>query len=69
MAICAIGHQQRPDATAKLAEFRALPPYGEKDTAIKMFIADEKLAATVGENVPAAGAIDGCAYAISGLVG
>src|ERR1700693_3753490 len=44
--------QQRPDAAAKLAEFKALP-YGGKDTAIKKFIADEKLATMVGENAPA----------------
>ena len=66
-AICTVRFQQRPDAMAKLAEFKALPPYGEKDTAIKKFIADEKLATMVGENAPAAGAIDRCAYAISGL--
>ena len=52
---------------AKLAEFKALPPYGEKDIAIRKLIADEKLATMVGENVPAAGAVDRCAYAISGL--
>jgi hypothetical protein len=32
-------------------------PYGGKDTAIKKFIADEKLATMVGENAPAADAI------------
>ena len=52
---------------AKLAEFKALP-YGEKDTAIGKLITDEKLATMVGENAPAAGAIDRCAYAMSGLV-
>jgi hypothetical protein len=66
-AICTVRFQQRPDAMTKLAEFKALP-YGEKDTAIEKFITDEKLATMVGENAPAAGAIDRCAYAISGLV-
>jgi hypothetical protein len=64
--ICTVRFQQRPDAMAKLAEFKALP-FGEKDTAIKKFIADEKLATMVGENVPATGAIDRCGYAISSL--
>jgi hypothetical protein len=36
-------------------------------TAIKKLIADEKLATMVGEDVPAAGAIDRCVYAISSL--
>ena len=66
-AICTVRFQQRPDATAKLVAFKALPPYGEKDTAIKKFIADERLATMVGEDVPAAGAIDRCAYSIGGL--
>src|SRR5579864_3816917 len=46
-AICTVRFQQRPDVTAKLAELKALPPYGEKDTAIKKLIADEKLATMV----------------------
>src|SRR6476646_3630321 len=29
-AICTVRFQQRPDVTAKLAELKALPPYGEK---------------------------------------
>jgi hypothetical protein len=66
-AICTVRFQQRPDVTAKLAELKALPPYGEKDTAIKKLIADEKLATMVGENAPAPGAIDRCVYAISSL--
>ena len=66
-AICTVRFQQRPDVTAKLAELKALPPYGEKDTAIKKLIADEKLATMVGENAPAPGAIDRCTYAISSL--
>jgi hypothetical protein len=64
--ICTVRFQQRPDAMAKLAEFKALP---YRDDAIKKFIADEKLATMVGENVPAAGAIERCAWAIGGLVG
>ena len=66
-AICTVRFQLRPDVTAKLAELKALPPYGEKDTAIKKLIADEKLATMVGEDVPAAGAVDRCVYAISSL--
>ena len=64
--VCTVRFQQRPDAAAKLAEFKALP-FGKKDTAIKKFIADEKLATMVGENAPAADAIDRCAYAINNL--
>jgi hypothetical protein len=66
-AICTVRFQQRPDALTKLAEFRAISY--DRATVIKKFIADEKLATMVGENAPAAGAIDRCAYAISGLVG
>jgi len=62
--VCTVRFQQRPDAAAKLAEFKALP---YKDDAIKKFIADEKLATMVGENAPAADAIDRCAYAINNL--
>jgi len=47
-------------------EFKGLP-YGGKDTAIKKFIADEKLATMVGANASAADAIDRCAYAINSL--
>jgi hypothetical protein len=65
--VCTVRFQQRPDAAAKIAEFKALP-YGGKDTAIKKFIADEKLATMVGENAPAANAVDRCAYAINNLV-
>jgi hypothetical protein len=50
----------------ELAEFE-VSPFGEKDTAIKKFIADEELATIAGENVPAPGAIDRCAYAIGSL--
>ena len=64
--VCTVRFQQRPDAAAKLAEFKVLP-FGGKDNAIKKFIADEKLATMVGENTPAANAIDRCAYAINNL--
>jgi hypothetical protein len=66
VVVCTVRFQQRPDTAAKLAEFKALP-YGGKDTAIKTFIADEKLATMVGETAPAANAIDRCAYAINNL--
>ena len=64
--VCTVRFQQRPDAAARLAEFKALP-YGGKETVIKKFIADEKLATMVGENAPAANAIERCAYAINNL--
>jgi hypothetical protein len=64
--VCTVRFQQRPDAAAKLVEFKGLP-YGGKDTAIKKFIADEKLATMVGANASAADAIDRCAYAINSL--
>jgi hypothetical protein len=65
--VCTVRFQQRPDAMAKIAEFKALS-YGGKDTAIKRFIAEEGLATMAGENAPAASAIDRCAYAINNLV-
>jgi hypothetical protein len=65
--VCTARFQQRPDAAVRIAEFKALP-YGGRDTAIKKFIADENLATMVGENAPAASAIDRCAYAINNLV-
>ena len=65
-SICTVRFQQRPDATARLAEFKALS-YSEKDAAIKKFVAEGKLATMQGEDVPAPGAIDKCADAISGL--
>jgi hypothetical protein len=65
-AICTVRFQQRSDALTKLAEFRAISY--DRATAIKRFIADKKLATMVGENAPAPGAIDRCAYAINGLV-
>jgi hypothetical protein len=65
-SICTVRFQQRPDATAKLAEFKALS-YGDKGTATKKFVADEKLATMLGEDAPAPGAVDKCADAISDL--
>jgi hypothetical protein len=65
-SICSVKFQQRPDATAKLTEFKALS-YGDKDTAIKKFVIDEKLATMLGEDAPAPGAVDKCADAIGEL--
>ena len=64
--ICTVRFQQRPDSAAKLAAFKALS-YSEKDTAIRKFVAEEKLATMLGEDVPAPRAIDKCADAISNL--
>ena len=66
VGICTVRFQQRPDATAKLAEFKALS-YSDKGTAIKTFVAEEKLATMLREDVPAPGAIDKCADAIGDL--
>ena len=65
-SICTVRFQQRPDATSKLSEFKALS-YSDKGTAIKKFVADEKLATMLGEDAPAPGAVDKCADAISEL--
>ena len=65
-SICAIEFQQRSDASAKIAEFKALS-YLERETAIKKFVTEEKLATMPGEDAPAPGAIDKCTFAISGL--
>jgi hypothetical protein len=65
-SICSVKFQQRPDASAKIAEFKALS-YGEKDAAITKFITEEKLATMLGEDAPVSGAIDHCADAISAL--
>jgi hypothetical protein len=62
-SICSVRFQQRPDASAKIAEFKALS-YGERNTAVKKFITEEKLATMLGEDAPAPGAIDKCADAI-----
>jgi hypothetical protein len=65
-SICVISFQQRPDAAVKLAEFKPLS-YSEKDSAIRKFITDEKLATMLGEDAPAAGAVEKCAEAIKRL--
>ena len=65
-SICTVRFQQRSDAAAKIAEFKALS-YSDKDIAIKKFVTDEKLATMQGEDAPAPGAVDKCADAISGL--
>ena len=62
-SICLVRFEQRPDAKAKLAEFKALS-YNEEDTAIKGFITKEGLATMLGEDAPAPGSIDKCADAI-----
>jgi hypothetical protein len=62
-SICLVRFQQRPDAEAKLAEFKALS-YGDKDAAIRKFVTEEGLATMLGEDTPAPGAIDKCADAI-----
>src|ERR1700757_3962656 len=62
-SICLVRFQQRPDAKAKLAEFKALS-YNEEDIAIKGFITKEGLATMLGEDAPAPGSIDKCTDAI-----
>ena len=62
-SICLVRFEQRPDAKAKLAEFKALR-YNEQDTAIKGFITKEGLATMLGEDAPAPGSIDKCTDAI-----
>jgi hypothetical protein len=62
-SICSVRFQQRPDASAKIAEFKALS-YSERNTAVKKFITEERLATMLGEDAPAPGAIDKCADAI-----
>jgi hypothetical protein len=64
--ICTAKFQQRPDATAKLAEFKALS-YNDRTTAVRKFVADERLATMPSEDAPAAGAIDKCAGTIGSL--
>ena len=66
-SICLVRFQQSPDAAAKLAEFKALS-YSDKDTAIRKFVEQEKLATMLGEDAPVAGAVDRCANAISGTL-
>lgn len=65
-SICVANFQQRPDAAAKLAEFKALS-YGDKDTVIRKFVTDEKLATMLGENATPAGAVEKCADAVKRL--
>ena len=65
-SICLVRFQQRPDAEAKLTEFKALS-YSEKDAAIQKFLTDEGLATMLGEDVPAPDAIENCANAIKRL--
>lgn len=65
-SICLVRFQQRPDAEAKIAEFKALS-YSDKDAAIQKFLTDEGLATMLGEDVPVPGAIDNCADAIKRL--
>ena len=65
-SICLVRFQQRPDAEAKLAEFKALS-YSDRDAAIQKFLTDEGLATMLGEDVPVSGAIDNCAGAIKRL--
>jgi hypothetical protein len=64
-SICLVNFQQRADAVAKLAEFKAISSFSEKRTAVQKFVADEGLATMLGEDVPAEGAIDRCADAIA----
>jgi hypothetical protein len=65
-SICLVNFQQRPDAAAKLAEFKVLS-YSDKDIAIRKFVTDEKLATMLGEDAPVPGAVDKCADAIRRL--
>jgi hypothetical protein len=62
-SICLVRFEQRPDAKAKLAEFKTLR-YNEQDTAIKGLITKEGLATMLGEDAPAPGSIDKCTDAI-----
>lgn len=61
--ICVARFQQRPDAAAKLAEFKALG-WDARTAAAKKIVTDENLATMQGETAPAAGAIDACAAAL-----
>ncbi len=62
-SICLVRFQQKPDAAAKLAEFKALP-YSDRDPAIRKLVTDEGLATMLGEDAPAEGAVIQCAKAI-----
>ena len=61
--ICLVRFQQRADAEAKLAEFKALS-YGDKDAAVRKFVTEHKLATMLGKDAPASGAINKCTDAI-----
>jgi hypothetical protein len=63
-SICLVRFQQRSDAAAKIAEFKALQ-FTQRDTAIRKLVTDEGLATMLGEDAPAEGAVDRCAAAIS----
>jgi hypothetical protein len=65
-SICLVRFKQRPDATAKLAEFKALS-WNEKDAAVRKLVTEQKLATMLGEDVPAPGAIDRCVDAIKNV--
>jgi hypothetical protein len=62
-SICLVRFQQRPDAAAKIAEFKALQ-FTQRDAAIRKLVTDEGLATMLGEDAPAEGAVDRCADAI-----
>jgi hypothetical protein len=62
-SICLVRFQQRPDAEAKLAEFKALS-WNQKNDAIRKFVTEEGLATMLGEDAPVPGAVDKCADAI-----
>jgi hypothetical protein len=62
-SICLVRFQQMPNATEKLAEFKALP-WSDRDTAIRKFVTDEGIATMLGEDEPVSGAVDKCADAI-----
>ena len=65
-SICLVNFKQRPDAAAKLAELKAISSYSDRNTAVRKFVTDAGLATMLGEDAPAAGAIDRCADAIIG---
>jgi 16S rRNA U1498 N3-methylase RsmE len=64
-SICLVRFQQRPDAEAKLAEFKALS-WTARDDAVRKFVTEEGLATMLGEDAPAPGAVDKCVDAIKG---
>jgi len=62
-SICLVRFEQRPDAEAKLEEFKALS-WNERSDAVQEFITKEGLATMLGEDAPAQGAVEQCADAI-----